>query len=99
RAGQVTAAGERTARFGITGAAQALFALAATGALTDPSRLVIALTRDDLSAGSPLLAAVPGIDPRRVQTSELAVRELVRLLREEGAGPRVTLVEPRWLDD
>lgn len=99
RAVQVTAAGERTALFGITGATQALFALAATGALTDPSRLMIALTGDDLSAVSPLLAAVPRIDPRRVEISELAVREVVRLLREEGAGPRVTLVEPRWLDD
>lgn len=98
RASHLTATGERTALFGITGVTQALFAVAATGALTDTSRLMIALTGDDLTAVSPLLAAVPRIDPRRVEISELAVHELVRLLREAGAGPRVTLVEPRWLD-
>lgn len=98
RASRVTTAGARTALFGITGVTQALFALAATGGLTDPSRLMIALTGNELSAVSPLLAAVPRIDPRRVEISELAVRELVRLLREDGAGPRTTLVEPRWID-
>lgn len=97
RAAALTAAGERTALFGITGVTQALFAVAATGALTDDRLMLIALTGDDLSAVSPLLATVPRIDPRRAEISELAVRELVRLLREDGAGPRVTLVEPRWL--
>lgn len=97
RAAALTAAGERTALFGITGVTQALFAVAASGALTDDSVVLIALTGEDLSAVSPLLAAVPRIDPRRAEISELAVRELVRLLREDGAGPRVTLVEPRWL--
>lgn len=90
--------GQRTAMFGITGVAAALFALAATGALADPSRLMIALTGDDLTSVSPLLRAVPRIDPRRVEISELAVQELVRLLREDGAGPRTTLVQPRWVE-
>src|SRR5690625_1532414 len=97
RAAALTAAGGRTALFGITGVTQALFAVAATGALTDDRLMLIALTGDDLSAVSPLLATVPRIDPRRAEISELAVRELVRLLREDGAGPRVTLVEPQWL--
>lgn len=35
---------------------------------------------------------------RLSSASELAVRVLVRLLRSEGAGPRITLVEPRWLE-
>jgi DNA-binding LacI/PurR family transcriptional regulator len=59
---------------------------------------MLALTDEDLAAISPLLARIPRIDPRRVEISELAVRELVRLLREEGASPRVTLVEPEWVE-
>jgi hypothetical protein len=72
--------------------------MAATGALVDDTRLLIALSGADLLDVSPLLAAVPQLDPRRVEISELAVQELVRLLRTEGASPRITLVEPRWLE-
>ncbi|MFC7374650.1 MULTISPECIES: LacI family DNA-binding transcriptional regulator [unclassified Brachybacterium] len=98
RALRLTRPGERTALFGITGVRQALFAMAADGALVDDTRMLIALSGEDLRDVSPLLAAVPQIDPRRVEISELAVQELVRLLRVDGAGPRTTLVEPRWLE-
>ncbi|WP_193103893.1 LacI family DNA-binding transcriptional regulator [Brachybacterium sp. FME24] len=95
---RLTLPSQRTALFGITGVRQALFAMAATGALVDESRLLIALSGEDLVDVSPLLASVPQIDPRRVEISELAVQELVRLLRVDGAGPRITLVEPRWVE-
>src|SRR5699024_1793695 len=84
--------------FGLNGVRQVLFAMAATGALVDETRLLIALSGEDLADVSPLLAAVPQLDPRRIEISELAVREMVRLLRTEGATPRITLVEPRWLE-
>ena len=92
------APGRRTALFGLNGVRQVLFAMAATGALVDETRLLIALSGEDLADVSPLLAAVPQLDPRRIEISELAVREMVRLLRTEGATPRITLVEPRWLE-
>ncbi|MGP9681096.1 MULTISPECIES: LacI family DNA-binding transcriptional regulator [unclassified Brachybacterium] len=95
---RMTLPNQRTALFGITGVRQVLFAMAATGALVDDSRLFIALSGEDLVDVSPLLASVPQVDPRRVEISELAVTELVRLLQVEGAAPRVTLVEPRWLE-
>ncbi len=98
RALRMTLPNQRTALFGITGVRQVLFAMAATGALVDDARLLIALSGEDLLDVSPLLAAVPQIDPRRVEISELAVAELVRLLRTDGASPRITLVEPRWLE-
>jgi DNA-binding LacI/PurR family transcriptional regulator len=98
RALRLTLPNQRTALFGITGVRQVLFAMAATGALVDDTRLLIALSGADLLDVSPLLAAVPQVDPRRVEISELAVQELVRLLRTEGATPRITLVEPRWLE-
>ncbi len=98
RALRLTLPTQRTALFGITGVRQVLFAMAATGALVDDTRLLIALSGQDLVDISPLLAAVPQVDPRRVEISELAVGELVRLLRTEGATPRITLVEPRWLE-
>lgn len=98
RALRLTAPNERTALFGINGVRQVLFAMAATGALVDDTRLFIALSGEDLVDVSPLLASVPQVDPRRVEISELAVRELVRLLQVDGAGPRVTLVEPRWVE-
>jgi DNA-binding LacI/PurR family transcriptional regulator len=98
RALRLTLPNQRTALFGITGVRQVLFAMAATGALVDDTRLLIALSGADLLDVSPLLAAVPQLDPRRVEISELAVQELVRLLRTEGASPRITLVEPRWLE-
>ena len=93
----LTADGECTALFGITGVREVLFAMAATGALADQALQLIALSGEDLADVNPLLAAVPRIDPRRAEISELAVRELVRLLRIDGADPRITLVEPRWL--
>ncbi|WP_114855396.1 LacI family DNA-binding transcriptional regulator [Brachybacterium sp. YJGR34] len=99
RAALLTPDGSRTALFGLTGAPSDLFAYASTGALTDPRRLFIALTAEDLLAISPLLAAVPRVDPRRTEISELAVRELVRLLDGDGAAPRVQLVAPRWLEE
>ena len=71
--------------------------MAATGALADQALQLIALSGEDLADVNPLLAAVPRLDPRRAEISELAVRELVRLLRIDGADPRITLVEPRWL--
>lgn len=95
---RLTLPNQRTALFGITGVRQVLFAMAATGALVDDTRLFIALSGEDLVDVSPLLASVPQVDPRRIEISELAVQELVRLLQVEGAGPRVTLVEPRWLE-
>ncbi|MGO2607964.1 MAG: LacI family DNA-binding transcriptional regulator [Brachybacterium tyrofermentans] len=95
---RLTLPNQRTALFGITGVCQVLFAMAATGALVDDTRLFIALSGEDLVDVSPLLASVPQLDPRRIEISELAVQELVRLLQVEGAGPRVTLVEPRWLE-
>lgn len=98
RALRITLPNQRTALFGITGVRQVLFAMAATGALVDETRLLIGLSGEDLVDISPLLAAAPQIDPRRVEISELAVGELVRLLQIEGAGPRITLVEPRWLE-
>ncbi|MGP9709719.1 LacI family DNA-binding transcriptional regulator [Brachybacterium sp. AOP24-D1-21] len=98
RALRITLPNQRTALFGITGVRQVLFAMAATGALVDETRLLIGLSGEYLADISPLLAAVPQIDPRRVEISELAVGELVRLLQIDGAGPRITLVEPRWLD-
>lgn len=98
RALRLTLPNQRTALFGITGVRQVLFAMAATGALVDDTRLLIALSGADLPDVSPLLAAVPQVDPRRVEISELAVQELVRLLRTEDATPRITLVEPRWLE-
>ena len=98
RALRLTLPNQRTALFGITGVRQVLFAMAATGALVDDTRLLIALSGADLLDVSPLLAAVPQVDPCRVEISELAVQELVRLLRTEGATPRITLVEPRWLE-
>jgi DNA-binding LacI/PurR family transcriptional regulator len=98
RALRLTLPNQRTALFGITGVRQVLFAMAATGALVDDTRLLIALSGQDLVDISPLLAAVPQLDPRRVEISELAVQELVRLLRTEEATPRITLVEPRWLE-
>ena len=97
RALGATADGERTALFGITGVREVLFAMAATGALADEALQLIALSGEDLADVNPLLAPVPRIDPRRAEISELAVRELVRLLQVDGAGPRTTLVEPRWL--
>lgn len=97
RAADLVRAGQRVALFGITGVRQALFAMAATGALDDQHRLLIALTAEDLATISPMLTSVPQIDPRRGEISELAVAELVRLLREDGAGPRTTLVPPRWV--
>ncbi|PWH07171.1 LacI family transcriptional regulator [Brachybacterium endophyticum] len=97
RARDLAASGGRTAVFGLSGVTEVLFAIAATGALEEPGLQVIALTDEDLAAISPLLATVPRVDPRRVEISERAVRELVRLLREEGATPRVTLVEPEWV--
>ena len=98
RALRMTLPTQRTALFGMNGVRQVLFAMAATGALVDETRLLIALSGEDLADISPLLAAVPQLDPRRVEISELAVAELVRLLRTEGAMPRITLVEPRWLE-
>ena len=98
RALRLTLPNQRTALFGITGVRQVLFAMAATGALVDDTRLLIALSGADLLDVSPLLASVPQLDPRRVEISELAVQELVRLLRTEEASPRITLVEPRWLE-
>ena len=98
RALRLTLPTQRTALFGITGVRQVLFAMAATGALVDDTRLLIALSGADLLDVSPLLASVPQLDPRRVEISELAVQELVRLLRTEEASPRITLVEPRWLE-
>ena len=98
RALRLTLPDQRTALFGITGVRQVLFAMAATGALVDDTRLLIALSGADLLDVSPLLASVPQLDPRRVEISELAVQELVRLLRTEEASPRITLVEPRWLE-
>lgn len=98
RALRVTLPNDRTALFGMSGVRQVLFAMAATGALVDETRLLIALSGADLADMSPLLASVPQLDPRRVQISELAVQELVRLLRTDGAVPRITLVEPRWLE-
>ncbi|GAA1487523.1 LacI family DNA-binding transcriptional regulator [Brachybacterium sacelli] len=98
RALRMTLPNQRTALSGITGVRQALFAMAATGALVDETRVLIALSGEDLVDVSPLLAAVPQIDPRRIEISEIAVAELVRLLRIEGAGPRITLVEPRWVE-
>lgn len=98
RALRVTLPNQRTALFGLNGVRQVLFAMAATGALVDETRLLIALSGEDLADISPLLAAVPQLDPRRIEISELAVREMVRLLRTDGATPRITLVEPRWLE-
>lgn len=98
RALRITLPTQRTALFGITGVRQVLFAMAAAGALVDETRLLIGLSGEYLADISPLLAAVPQIDPRRVEISELAVGELVRLLQIDGAGPRITLVEPRWLE-
>lgn len=96
RALRMTLPNQRTALFGMNGVRQVLFAMAATGALVDETRLLIALSGEDLGDVSPLLANVPQLDPRRIEISELAVDELVRLLRTEGATPRITLVEPRW---
>jgi DNA-binding LacI/PurR family transcriptional regulator len=98
RALRMTLPNQRTALFGMNGVRQVLFAMAATGALVDETRLLIALSGEDLADISPLLAAVPQLDPRRVEISELAVGEMVRLLRTDGAMPRITLVEPRWLE-
>lgn len=98
RALRLTLPNQRTALFGITGVRQVLFAMAATGALVDDTRLLIALSGEDLMDVSPLLAALPQLDPRRTEISELAVGELVRLLEVDGAAPRVTFVEPRWLE-
>lgn len=98
RALRATLPNRRTALFGLNGVRQVLFAMAATGALVDETRLLIALSGEDLADISPLLAAVPQLDPRRIEISELAVREMVRLLRTDGAMPRITLVEPRWLE-
>ncbi|HEX7351897.1 LacI family DNA-binding transcriptional regulator [Brachybacterium sp.] len=98
RALRLTLPNQRTALFGMNGVRQVLFAMAATGALVDETRLLVALSGEDLADISPLLAAVPQLDPRRVEISELAVAELVRLLRTDGAAPRITLVEPRWLE-
>ncbi|UEJ81487.1 LacI family transcriptional regulator [Brachybacterium halotolerans subsp. kimchii] len=98
RARELARGGRRTAVFGLNGVTEVLFATAASGALDDPHLLLLALTDEDLAQISPLLAQIPRIDPRRVEISELAVRELVRLLREEGASPRVTLVEPEWVE-
>lgn len=96
----------RVAVFGLSSPTEVLFAFAASGLLpapdaapadlADSAPLLISFTDEELAALSPLLAAVPRIDPRRVEISELAVQELVRLLRGEDQGPRVTLVEPRW---
>src|SRR5699024_3357238 len=61
RAAGLVRAGQRAAMFGITGVRQALFAMAATGALTDEHRLLIALTAEDLATVSPLLTSVPQI--------------------------------------
>jgi DNA-binding LacI/PurR family transcriptional regulator len=98
RARELAQGGRRTAVFGLNGVTEVLFATAASGALEDRGLRMLALTDEDLAAISPLLARIPRIDPRRVEISELAVRELVRLLREEGASPRVTLVEPEWVE-
>lgn len=98
RALRMTLPNQRTAMFGLSGVRQVLFAMGATGALVDDTRLLITLSGADLVDVSPLLAAVPQLDPRRVEISELAVRELVRLLRTDGASPRITLVEPRWIE-
>ncbi|MFC0674630.1 LacI family DNA-binding transcriptional regulator [Brachybacterium hainanense] len=96
RARELTPEGERTAVFGLGRVQQVLFAAAAAGILTDPALRFMALAGEELAATSPLLAAIPRIDPRRAEVSELAVRELVRLLQVEGATPRLQLVEPEW---
>jgi DNA-binding LacI/PurR family transcriptional regulator len=91
----------RTAVFGLGQVPDVLFAAAAAGDLGpgDPGRgpgpLYILMTDDDLTLTSPLLAGLHRIEPRRSDVSSLAVRELVRLLRED-AEPRVRLVPPRW---
>ena len=98
RARRLAAPHARTALFGLGGVRQVLFAMAASGALAQEGTVLLALGGEDLADVSGLLAPVPQIDPRRAEVSELAVSELVRLLRTEDATPRVTLVEPRWLE-
>ncbi|MGY5764166.1 LacI family DNA-binding transcriptional regulator [Brachybacterium sp. DNPG3] len=90
-----TADGGRMLLFGLGGIGEVLFALATGSLLDDPRVGVLALGDDDLAEVSPLLSGIPRIDPRRDEVSELAVREVVRLLREDSASPRVTLVAPR----
>jgi hypothetical protein len=91
----------RTAVFGLGQVPDVLFAAAAAGDLEPKAQdeasgpLYIPMTDDDLAMTSPLLAGLHRIEPRRSDVSALAVRELVRLLRDD-AEPRVCLVPPRW---
>jgi DNA-binding LacI/PurR family transcriptional regulator len=86
----------RTAVFGLGQVPDVLFAAAADGDLEAEDRLYLALTDNDLTHTSPLLTQVPRLEPRREEISALAVRELVRLLHEPAAQPRVRLMDPRW---
>lgn len=87
----------RVLLFGLGGIGEVLFALAADSLLDDPRIGILSLDDDDHSDLSPLLPRIPRMDPRRDEISELAVQELVRLLREDSASPRVNLVPPREL--
>lgn len=88
----------RTALFGLSQELEMLFTLAMTDRLTDPGHLFIGWSDVDLAALGPALAPIPRLTPRQADVSVLAVRELVRLLREPGAEPRTTLLPPQWAE-
>ncbi|MGP9537261.1 LacI family DNA-binding transcriptional regulator [Brachybacterium sp. AOP43-C2-M15] len=90
--------GGRTAYFGLSQELEMLFALAIGDRLEREDRVFIALSDHDLGAMSAAVRPLLRLTPRQRDVSAVALRELVRLLREPGAGPRTTLLPPRWAD-
>lgn len=89
-------AGGRTALFGLSQEQELLFALALAGRLGREDRVVISFADQPLEGVGGPVATLPRLTPRQADVSALAVRELVRLLREPGAEPRTTLLPPAW---
>lgn len=92
------AARGRTALFGLSQEQELLFALALAGRLGRADRVVISFADQPLDGVGGPVAALPRLTPRQADVSALAVRELVRLLREPGAEPRTTLLPPEWAE-
>lgn len=91
-------AGGRTALFGLSQEQELLFALALAGRLGREDRVVISFADQPLDGVGGPVATLPRLTPRQADVSALAVRELVRLLREPGAEPRTTLLPPVWAE-
>lgn len=83
--------------FGLSEVLEMLFALAVTQQLGRSDRLFIAMSDHDFGRISNSLSGVPRLSRRQADVSALAVRELVRVMREPSAPPRTTLLPPEWV--